>query len=121
MRSYVLSLVACITIVWMAFPAGASPQYLTVINDSPERINTLQIVRPGSEAWITTNLGRDGLAGGDEATIDLPRSDSGCVYDVRITFRRGPRLLHRGVNLCKYARYRTGALRREARRYRSQW
>lgn len=88
--------------------AAATPRHLTLINDSPDRVNAVHSAAPGSDAWLAAPLAEGGLPGGGNAETLRVDPGAGCLSDLRIDFASGRRLIIRDLNICRYHSLRAG-------------
>ncbi len=71
-------------------------------NSSGQAIDRIQVSPVSSGDWGRDLLGSRILATGNTATV-TPGPD-GCMFDVRVTYRRGGTESFRSINLCRTSR-----------------
>lgn len=94
--------------------ASSGGVYLDLINDSPDRVTSVEAAPAGTGRWQTLRFRAPLRGGGESVTVRLERE--GCLYDLRFRFVRGPGLVHTSYDACNGRRYRIGTYRRAGMR-----
>lgn len=93
------------------FAPAVQTQYLDLINMSKDSLLLFEISPAGSDEWRRFDMGMQPLQGGGASiTVEFPREGT-CVFDLRMEFRNGRKLLQPGYNVCRYPRYHLGVYR----------
>jgi hypothetical protein len=92
---------ALLSVSLYATAAWAAVQDFTLHNRTGHVIMTLNVSPSNSNQWGPDILGQEVLADGESAEISFDRTESQCLFDIRVTYDDGDTNDERGINLCE--------------------
>ncbi len=84
-----------------ATPAMAAQQDFSVVNRTGHVVVQLNVSPSSETRWGPDILGREVLANGETAQVSFDRTDSICMWDIRVTYSDGDTGDWRQINLCE--------------------
>jgi hypothetical protein len=96
---------ALLSVSLYATAAWAAVQDFTLHNRTGHVIMTLNVSPSNSNQWGPDILGQEVLADGESAEISFDRTESQCMFDIRVTYDDGDTNDERGINLCEVSEF----------------
>jgi hypothetical protein len=84
---------------------GQARQNFEIVNTTGYTVMTLNVAPTASDEWGPDILGRDTLANGETAQITFDRSETQCLFDIRVTYEDGDVSDTRGVDVCRVSTF----------------
>lgn len=96
---------ALLSVSLYATAAWAAVQDFTLHNRTGHVIVTLNVSPSNSNQWGPDILGVEVLGDGESAEISFDRTESQCLFDIRVTYDDGDMNDERGINLCEVSEF----------------